>query len=153
MSDTSFQPGSTKGPAGSQYGASTFPGGPVINDGTSIDPGEPVTIFDESIKSQANNSATANVSGFALTAAEYPNRPILQFAGPLTLPAEVWSSHTEEDTGGLTPHAAYYLSPTTAGKITTTQPSGGGQFSTPVGFAHNATTLMIQIGSAVAVGL
>jgi hypothetical protein len=147
MSDTSFQPGGAKGV--SPFLPQTFPGGPVPDDGTSIDPGDPVTIFDESVKSKADASATANVSGLAVSAAEYPNRPILQFAGPLTLPTERWDAITG-GSGGLTPHEVYYLSAATAGKLTTTPPVSG--FITPVGFAHNETTLMIQIGAAVATG-
>ena len=153
MSDTSFQPGSVQGSNNSRPSAGLFPGGPVPDDGSSVDPGEPITIFDSSVKSRANAAATANVSGFAITAAEFPNRPLLQFSGPLTLPPEIWAARTEEGGSGLVPHAVYYLSSAHAGKITTTAPSAGGTFATPVGFAHNESTLMIQIGVAVAQGL
>jgi hypothetical protein len=146
MSDTTFQPGSTK--AADPFHASQFPGGPVPNDGTSIDPGTPVTIFDESVKSRANAANTSNVSGLAVTAADYPNRPLLQFSGPLTLTTEQWDARVTGQSGGLTPHSVYYLDAAAAGKLTTTKPSNP-NYITPVGFAHNANTMMIQIGTAV----
>jgi len=46
---------------------------------------------------------------------------------------------------GLTPQATYYLSDTTPGGITTTAPTAQGSIVQEVGFARNATTLVILI--------
>ncbi len=54
-------------------------------------------------------------------------------------------------TGGLTPNATYYLSPTTSGSLTTTSPSTTGTWSQPVGIALNSTKMRIQIGRSVKV--
>lgn len=46
---------------------------------------------------------------------------------------------------GLTPGAVYYLSPTTAGAITTTAPSASGQYVVRIGIAVSATEMAIDI--------
>lgn len=46
---------------------------------------------------------------------------------------------------GLTPEATYFLSDTVAGAITTTPPSAQGSTVQEVGFARNATTLVVLI--------
>jgi hypothetical protein len=45
----------------------------------------------------------------------------------------------------LTPGALYYLSAATAGKLTTTAPTAGGQFVAPVGRATNPTQMEISL--------
>ena len=45
----------------------------------------------------------------------------------------------------LTPGAAYYLSPTVPGGITSTPPSSPGQIVQKVGFAKDATTLVFNL--------
>jgi len=114
----------------------------------SVEPGQPVTLFDLLGFSQANAAASANVAGLAATAGEKPGSVDVQYAGPMTLTTAQWDFITGQS-GGLTPHAIYYLSAATAGKLTTTAPVSGGSFVTPVGFALNATTMMVQIGAAV----
>lgn len=122
-----------------------------IHDGISVDQGMAVTsdgtLF-STVFAQANAAGTANVAGLAATAGEKPGSLDIQYAGPMVLPTVTWDAITGES-GGLTPKSVYYLSSTTAGHITKTAPTAGGTFSTPVGFALDAETMMIQIGAAV----
>lgn len=53
---------------------------------------------------------------------------------------------------GLTAGATYYLSATTAGLITTTEPNVIGQISLPIGNATSATTLIVDIKRGFVVG-
>jgi len=53
---------------------------------------------------------------------------------------------------GLTPGAVYFLSATTAGALTTTEPSVVGQVSLPVGVASSATSLYVAPKRGVVVG-
>lgn len=46
---------------------------------------------------------------------------------------------------GLVPGTSYYLSPTVAGGITSTPPASEGQIIQCVGYAKNATTLVIRL--------
>lgn len=115
----------------------------------SIDQGAPVTSGSNAVFARANAVATANVMGLANSAGEYPGGIDAQYAGPLTLTTAQWDARTGQ-TGGLTPHAIYYLSAASpGGKLTTTAP-GNPNYITPVGFALSETTMMVQIGKAVA---
>jgi hypothetical protein len=153
MSDTSINPGAVPSPVQRAGWFSAHPAkfDPITSDPVSIDPGMPVTpdpapsggIY----AARANNGApAANVLGIAVGAGEYPGRASYSVGGPVTLTIEQWNARTGL-TGGLTPGAVYYVS-ATAGQITATAPVDG--FVTPVGFAVDATTLMVQIGAAVA---
>jgi len=46
--------------------------------------------------------------------------------------------------GGLTAGATYYLSPSTAGKITSTRPTTAGQFVKKVGIAISTTVMLVD---------
>jgi hypothetical protein len=59
-----------------------------------------------------------------------------------------WDAITGQ-TGGLTPNAAYFLSATTAGRLTTTAPTATGQFSTYIGRAVSATVLELSIDRGI----
>jgi hypothetical protein len=61
-----------------------------------------------------------------------PTSCVVQYSGELSV------------FGGLTPAATYYLS-STAGTITATPPSASGEIVQEVGWARNATTLVIGI--------
>jgi len=116
---------------------------------TSVDLGAPILLFDAVTLCQANAANTSNCAGLCIGAGENPTAPggpvsiRYQFSGPLTLSVEEWANISGE-VGGLTPHSTYYISAATAGKLTKTAPSNP-NFIAPVGFALNATTLMIQI--------
>lgn len=116
---------------------------------TNIDP-------TSSIQTQLNNQGTitasglttgnvyANVSG-TLTAAEgnsatLASNPAVCVAVSATLCryAGAWT------TTGLTAGATYYVSPTTAGAITTTIPATSGQYIQRIGVAQSTTVLLIQ---------
>ncbi len=125
----------------------------VADAGLSVDVGTPVTPDPGGsdttgiIYARANAAGTANVIGLAATAGEAPGFINARMAGPLTLTTEQWDRVTGQS-GGLTIGAPYFLSAATAGMLTTTAPSAGGQFQTPVGFALSPTTMMVQIGLA-----
>jgi hypothetical protein len=64
-------------------------------------------------------------------------------AGPLTLTTAQWDLVTGQS-GGLTPGATYYVADVDAGNITSTAPSAPGDYVTVVGYAMNATTMIVQ---------
>lgn len=102
-------------------------------------------------KARANATGTASVAGLAAGVGNTGDNCHTQFAGPLTLTTAQWDAVTG-GSGGLTPGAPYYLSAATAGRITATAPSAGGQFVTQVGIAMSARTMLVQIGPQTAAG-
>lgn len=80
----------------------------------------------------ADAVATSEVIGFANGAVTSGGAVSLVTAGRLAA------------FSGLTAGARYYLSPSSAGDITTTVPTGAGEVVMLVGYAKNATTLEIQ---------
>lgn len=72
----------------------------------------------------------------------------VQTDGVLNATATQWDNATGQ-TGGLTPGANYYVSPTTAGKITAVAPSATGQFVAKIGRALSATSLDISIHEGI----
>jgi hypothetical protein len=68
--------------------------------------------------------------------------------GVLTLTTAEWDAVTGQ-TGGLTPGARYFVSPTTAGQITSTPPSTVGQVVALVGRATSTTDLEIELGTPI----
>lgn len=93
---------------------------------------------------QANASATKNVIGLVRdTAIASSASGNIQSDGVFTAGAASWDAVTGQ-TGGLTPNAIYYLSPTTAGAITSTPPSTAGQYVVQVGIALSTTALDIR---------
>lgn len=116
----------------------------------SVEPGDPIVLLDEIALSDASAAATANCAGIAVSAGEESTNGTaggyidVQYAGPCTLTTAQWDRVTG-GSGGLTPHAVYFVSPTTAGRLTTTDPEPLGDYATKVGFALNATTMMLQI--------
>jgi hypothetical protein len=73
------------------------------------------------------------------------DRPVIGFvhSKPTTTTCRVQYAGDLSVFVGLTVGATYYLD-TTAGQITTTPPSGTGNIVQEVGFARNATTLVVQ---------
>lgn len=97
---------------------------------------------------QANAAGTTECLGLAaeeiLTTATGP----IQTAGTLVLTTGQWDTITGQ-TGGLTPGAYYYVSPTASGSLTTTAPTTAGQFVAPVGLAHSTTEMEIRPERAI----
>lgn len=91
---------------------------------------------------QANSQAASIVQGLAVRAAAANEHVLLQYGGLLTLETAQWDA-IAGTSGGLAKDTLYYVSPTTAGHITSTAPSAGGQFIQAVGFAVSAKSLMI----------
>ena len=146
MADYTKLPGS---PAKPRNG-NTARGSIAINNTSSFDLGQPVTTnsIGEILFAQANAANTANVLGLIIGPGEGSGNPIeYQYNGPLTLTTEQWDNVTG-GSGGLTAGDVYWLSPATAGKITTTKPISGGNYQAPIGYATSPTTMMILLGVA-----
>jgi hypothetical protein len=78
---------------------------------------------------------------------------VVQIGSGLSLTDAQWEAVVNgAPVGGLTPGGTYYLSPLTAGLLTTTKPSGDGQFLVVVGYALSATSLLLKVGQPVLVG-
>lgn len=90
-------------------------------------------------KAQADAASTAEAVG--VISKTLVGSYELTLAGVVTKPA--W---------GLTPGGVYFLSPSTAGAITLTEPSTIGQVSVPIGVAQDATNLIVSIKRGVVVG-
>jgi hypothetical protein len=154
-SGTTGPTGSTgsSGPTGAT--GATGPGGSGDNTmiktaGANIAAGEPCQIGVTSATPAQAITATNNatVAGLAIAAAATSSPVTLQFSGPLTLTTAEWDARTG-GSGGLSAGFWYYLSASTLGGLTTTAPSAGGEFVTPVGFAQDATTMIINPSAPV----
>ena len=69
--------------------------------------------------------------------------------GFLTATTGQWDAVTG-GTGGLTAGSSYFLSATTAGRLTTTAPTATGQFVSFIGKAVSTTVLEVSIDRAIA---
>lgn len=89
---------------------------------------------------RANASGTAGVAGLVGDASIAAGS-----TGSIVTDGVVVSSDWTSVTGGtaLTPGAIYFLSEATAGSLTTTAPSAGGQFVVAVGRAISATEMEV----------
>lgn len=98
---------------------------------------------------RADASATKNVIGLVkdttIAASATGN---VQTDGLLVATTAQWDAVTGQ-TGGLSPGAWYYLSPTTAGGLTSTPPSTANQYVVPIGLAISSTALDIRIGTDI----
>lgn len=94
---------------------------------------------------QANTAGTKDVLGLvadlSIGAASSGG---IQTDGLLTATTGQWDVVTGQ-VGGLTAGSKYYLDETTAGSLTTTPPSGVGEFVAPVGTALSTTEMEITI--------
>jgi hypothetical protein len=97
------------------------------------------------VPAQANASATAVVIGVTLLPSIIGNPVPVAWGGSLELPP----SNTALP---LTPGQQMFLSPGTAGALTSVAPSGGGQFVVAVGIAETTTSLFVQVGPQQAAG-
>ena len=91
-------------------------------------------------------AAAAQVVGLSLNecAAAGDSTYVTPLTGPVDFTTEQWDNVTGQ-TGGLTPGAAYYLSAAVAGKLTTTAPSGVGDFIVYIGVGRDPTTMILNI--------
>lgn len=94
-------------------------------------------------KAQANASGTKEVLGLATTAITAAASGIVQVNGVLALTTAQWDA-VAGTSGGLAFGAIYFLSPTTAGLLTTTVPSAVGQYVCEVGRGLSTTELLID---------
>lgn len=94
---------------------------------------------------RANASGTVQLVGLVRDASIAASASgSIQTDGVLTATTGQWDSVTGQ-TGGLTTGSVYYLSATTAGRLTTTAPSAAGEFVVRVGLALSSTELDISI--------
>jgi len=120
-------------------GANLASGTPVQITATTATPAQAVTAPSE-----------ATVAGLVVADATVTNPVTIQFTGPLTLTTAQWDARTGA-VGGLSAGFWYYLTAATPGGLTTTAPSVAGQFVTPVGYAWDATLMIINPGAPVEV--
>jgi hypothetical protein len=105
---------------------------------------------DQVKKAQANASGTKNVIGLVKTTSIIADASgAVQTSGVITATTVQWDAVIEAGSGGLIFNTKYYLSPTTAGKITATAPSTTGQFLCPIGIAISTTELSISRESVI----
>jgi hypothetical protein len=104
---------------------------------------------DAAKKAQANASGTSRVLGLVADAS-ITNGVSGNFKldGVLTATTTQWDA-VAGTTGGLTFGTIYYLSPTTAGQLTSTAPTTVGQYVVEIGEAISTTELLIKIKSPI----
>lgn len=139
MSDVTITPSYSPNSYFAVAGRSISVGQPVANIGTagSVNPAE------------ANAGIGAFPAlGFATESAALGSQVNYQFVGPLQLSEAIWEGLID---GGGAPQLGvpYYVSPTTAGNITSTKPSSTGTYATPVGVFVDLQTLLIDIATPV----
>ena len=99
--------------------------------------------------STANSSSAAKVIGLVKdTSIAASAGGVVQIDGVLSATTTQWNTITG-GSGGLSVGSSYFLSPTTAGRLTTTAPSTGGEYVLPIGTAISTTELEISIGMRI----
>lgn len=94
---------------------------------------------------RANASGTTEAFGFVRdTSIAASASGAIQTDGTLTATTTQWDAVTGQ-TGGLTSGAIYFLSATTAGRLTTTAPSASGEYVVRLGRAISTTALEISV--------
>lgn len=97
------------------------------------------------LPARANAAAAAEIAGLVRDASIGTGAAgIVQTDGILNATTAQWDAVTG-GTGGLTPGAVYFLSASTAGRITTTAPTATGEYVARVGRAFSSTALDISI--------
>jgi len=94
-------------------------------------------------KARANAASTSFVAGLSQVTVNQGGGCQYKMEGLLEL--NDWSNATENGASTLSAGAFYYVSSTSPGKITTTAPTGAGNFVVQVGFAQSTTKLNLQI--------
>lgn len=94
------------------------------------------------LKAKADALETSRIVGLLVDGVAGGGTVGVQMSGVLTASTLQWDGATG-GSGGLTFDTIYYLSPTTAGLLTTTAPSTVGQTVVPVGLALSTTKMKI----------
>lgn len=105
-------------------------------------------VANEVAKAHASALATARVIALLAEAIADGASGAALSDGRLTGSTAEWDAITGQ-TGGLTPGSKYYVSPTTAGMLTTTPPTVDGHVLAPVGTAKSATEFEVSMGTRV----
>ena len=97
-------------------------------------------------KAKADASGTSDVIGLIAKSPSITNGTSgsVMVNGVLVATTAQWDAVTGQS-GGLTFNTAYFLSPTTAGLITITEPSTVGQYVVYIGRAISTTEMMINV--------
>lgn len=100
-------------------------------------------------KAQANASGTTDVIGLVATSSvSAAATGSIQSDGVLVATTAQWDV-IPGSTNGLVFGTLYYLDTATAGKLTATAPTTGGQYIAPLGRALSTTDFEITIGSTI----
>ena len=91
----------------------------------------------------ANATSTSSVAGLSTSITNLGGGCQYKMEGLVELTD--WSNAIENGASTLSAGSFYYVSSTDPGKITTTAPSGAGNFVVQVGFAQSTTKLNLQI--------
>lgn len=120
------------------------------NTGSPLVIGTPVYVSANSaLPAQANAQGTIRVAGLVADITVADGNPVEVVVDGVTVATTTqWDAITGQ-TGGLTPGVDYWLSATTAGKLTTTAPTADGEFVVPVGHALSATEFELEVGRPV----
>ncbi|MDX2215297.1 MAG: hypothetical protein SFY66_18680 [Oculatellaceae cyanobacterium bins.114] len=117
------------------------------NQGTAVVIGTPVysNATGQYRSAQANASGTVQVIGLAKdVSVANAASGLVQTDGVMVATTTQWDAITGQ-TGGLTAGSPYFLSASTAGRLTVTAPSTVGQFVVRVGIALSATQMDITV--------
>jgi hypothetical protein len=108
-------------------------------------------VFQSAIGQTMKAIATADVAGTSVVVGVVLDSTVsvgAQFraisSGPVSATTAQWDAVTGQS-GGLTPGAAYYLSPTVPGRITPIPPTDDAQYIVYVGTADSATVLSVSV--------
>ena len=100
---------------------------------------------DTVLPAQANASGTSYVVGLIADASiAHGVTGGVMTAGVLVATVAQWDAVITGGSTGLTPGSAYFLDPSTAGNITATAPTTGGQYVVFIGLALSTTELKIM---------
>lgn len=109
-----------------------------------------ISAADTFLLAQANAAATADVYGLVYDASiGAAASGSIATDGLVTATTGQWDAVTGL-VGGLVAGTDYFLSATTAGRLTATAPTAAGQFNVFVGKAKSATTLSVSIRERIA---
>lgn len=114
------------------------------NSGSVIPPAASVYVdgSGDVVAAQADSLSTSRVAGLASEELIDAETGQILAVGKVSFATADWDAVTG-GSGGLTPGAVYYLSPTTAGHLTTTAPTTASQTVVPVLFALTTTDAII----------
>ena len=114
--------------------------------------GMPVYVSVAGSVNQADAGATSTTRAIGLVAdTEIATTAAgnIAVAGILTATTVQWDAVVTGGSGGLIAGSTYFLEPGTAGKLTTTAPSGAGEYIAPLGIALSATKFKIAIDPTI----